>query len=100
MMYLKFGFGRATDIACLHVRRNRLSRGDALDIVRMQDGKFPWSYLDKPLSEILKPLGMTVNQFTEICDLFTNEAIFKKNADGGLLKKNCGSLEKINYDNL
>ena len=24
--FLKFGFGRATDIACLHIRRGRLSR--------------------------------------------------------------------------
>ena len=27
--FLKFGFGRATDIACLHVRRGRITREDA-----------------------------------------------------------------------
>ncbi len=26
--FLKYGFGRATDIACMHVRRGRLSRAD------------------------------------------------------------------------
>ena len=50
--FLKFGFGRATDIACLHLRRGRLSRIDALDLVRMHDGKFPSSYLGKSLADI------------------------------------------------
>jgi N-acetyl sugar amidotransferase len=32
--FLKFGFSRATDIACLHVRRDRITRQDAMEIVR------------------------------------------------------------------
>ncbi|GAB4284141.1 MAG: pseudaminic acid biosynthesis protein PseA [Oscillatoriaceae cyanobacterium] len=40
--FLKYGFGRATDLACLHIRRGRLSRQDAIKLVRMHDGKFPW----------------------------------------------------------
>ncbi|MGH8240705.1 MAG: N-acetyl sugar amidotransferase, partial [Steroidobacteraceae bacterium] len=57
--FLKFGFARATDIACLHVRRGRISRQDALEIVRKRDGSFPWSYLGKPLAQILAPLDLT-----------------------------------------
>src|SRR6185369_10046783 len=45
--YLKFGFGRATDLACLHLRRGRLTRADALTLVKKHDGKFPWTYLGK-----------------------------------------------------
>jgi len=97
--FLKFGFSRATDIACLHLRRGRLSRSDALNIVRRLDGKFPWEYLGKPLDQILKPLGISVDEFAAICDKFTNRAIFKTRASGELLKDRHGNLTKTNYDN-
>ena len=37
--FLKFGFGRATDLACMAVRRGRLSREDAQKIVRRHGGR-------------------------------------------------------------
>ena len=97
--FLKFGFGRSTDIACLHVRRGRMTREDALDVVRQHDGKFPWTYLDKPIAEILEPLDIGVAEFEKICDQFTNKSIFVKNADGTLAKDRHGNLTKVNYDN-
>jgi N-acetyl sugar amidotransferase len=97
--FLKFGFARATDIACLHVRRGRVSRQDALEIVRKQDGRFPWTYLGKPLADILAPLELSVEEFVKICDQFTNKKIFKRDASGALLKDQRGNLEKLNYDN-
>jgi N-acetyl sugar amidotransferase len=98
--FLKFGFGRATDIACLHIRRDRLTRQDGLDAVRKLDGRFPWTYLGKPLDKILEPLEMSVDEFIAICDRFTNKKLFKRNADGSLVKDRDGNLTKINYDNL
>jgi len=97
--FLKFGFSRATDIACLHVRRDRITRQDALDIVKIRDGKFPWTYLGKPLHDILDPLDMTVEEFIKVCDHFTNPAVFKYDTSGKLIKDKHGNLEKINYDN-
>jgi N-acetyl sugar amidotransferase len=97
--FLKFGFSRATDIACLHVRRNRISRQDALEIVRRNDGKFPWSYLGKSLEDILAPLEMGVDEFVKVCDQFTNKRIFKRDAAGALLKDRHGNLDKLNHDN-
>lgn len=97
--FLKFGFARATDIACLHIRRGRITRQDAVEIVRVRDGKFPWSYLDKPLENILEPLDLTVDNFVKICDRFTNKKIFKRDAGGALAKDKYGNLEKLNYDN-
>lgn len=97
--FLKFGFGRATDLACLHVRRDRLTREDAQDIVRRLDGQFPWEYLGKPLEDILDPLGLSVDDFIHICDKFTNKKIFLRDADGHLVKDRHGNLTKINYDN-
>jgi N-acetyl sugar amidotransferase len=97
--FLKFGFSRATDIACLHVRRGRISRRDALEIVRKRDGRFPWTYLGKRLKDILEPLDMTVDEFIRICDQFTNKKIFKRDGAGALLKDRHGNLEKVNFDN-
>ena len=97
--FLKFGFGRATDLACLHIRRGRLTRQDGLDIVKQLDGKFPWEYLGKSLEDILSPLDMTVSEFTTVCDRFTNKKIFKRDVSGDLVKDNYGNLTKINYDN-
>lgn len=98
--YLKFGFCRATDISSLHVRRGRISRQDAIEVIKARDGKFPWTYLGKPLAEILEPLGMSVDEFIGICDQYTNKSIFEKNPDGTLKKDRFGNLTKINYDNL
>ena len=68
-------------------------------IVMENDGKFPWTYLGKDLSEILKPLDMSVDEFISICDNFTNKSLFKKDSSGNLMKDKQGNLEKINYDN-
>lgn len=97
--FLKFGFSRATDIACLHVRRERITRQDALEIIKARDGKFPWTYLGKPLEDILDPLDMSVDEFIKVCDRFTNKKIFKRDSAGNLIKDKHGNLEKLNYDN-
>ena len=98
--FLKFGFGRATDHACLHIRRGRLSRDIGLEIVKRMDGKFPWEYLEKPLAETLRPLDLTVEEFIKVCDQYTNKKIFKRDVSGALLKDREGNLTKINYDNM
>jgi len=97
--FLKFGFGRATDLACMHIRRGRLTRQDGLQAVKKLDGLFPWEYLGKSLDEILRPLDITVDQFIQLCDKFTNKKIFKRDAKGSLIKNRDGNLTKINYDN-
>lgn len=97
--FLKFGFGRATDLACLHIRRGRLTRQDGLDAVRRLDGLFPAEYLGKSLDDILRPLDLTVDEFVRICDRFTNRKIFRRDADGALVKDRDGNLTKLNYDN-
>ncbi|MFO0851998.1 MAG: N-acetyl sugar amidotransferase [Gemmataceae bacterium] len=98
--FLKFGFGRATDLACMAVRRGRLSRADAVKIVRMHDGKYPASYLGVPLAEILGAIGMTVAEFDQVCDRFTNKKLFVRDAHGQLVRDAAGNLTKVNYDNV
>ena len=98
--FLKFGFGRATDLACLHIRRGRLNRRDGLDAVKRLDGLFPWEYLGKSLEDIIKPLDISLDEFIILCDKFTNKKIFKRDGNGALVKDHRGNLSKINYDNL
>ena len=92
--YIKFGFGRATDIACSHIRRGRITRDEAVKIANMHDGRFPATYLGKPLKDILDPIDISVEQFEKICDRFTNKKIFKVDAMKKLKKKKDGSLIK------
>ena len=97
--FLKFGFGRASDLVSMHIRRGRLTRSDGMEIVKRHDGKFPWTYLDKPIEEILKPLDISVDEFIKICDQFTNKKLFLTDKNGNLIKDKKGNLTKINYDN-
>jgi N-acetyl sugar amidotransferase len=98
--YIKYGFGRATDIASMHVRRGRLQRADALKLVQMHDGKFPWTYLDKPLDEILANIDMTFDEFLAVCDRFTNKRLFLTDRRGELVRDEGMELTKINDDNV
>ncbi len=97
--YLKYGFGRATDIANNHIRRGRMSRADGLNLVRRHDGKFPWSYLGKPLADILGEFDMTVDEFVRICDRWTNKKLFQTDHDGKLVKDKHLNLTKLFHDN-
>lgn len=92
--FLKFGFGRATDITSTHIRRGRMSRSEAVVVVNERDGKFPWSYLGKPLDQILEPLEISVEEFVEVCDKFTNREIFLTDATGKLIKDRRGNLQR------
>ncbi len=93
--YLKFGFGRATDIANNHIRRGRLSRADALDLVRRHDGKFPWTCLGRPIAEILGEIGMCIDEFLQVCDRFTNKRLFKTDNRGKPIRDRGGNLQPL-----
>jgi N-acetyl sugar amidotransferase len=97
--FLKYGFGRATDLACMHIRRGRLSREDGIKIAKMLDGNFPWEYLGCPIEKILKEIDMTLDKFIKICDRFTNKKLFVCDARGNLVKDKEENLTKVNYDN-
>lgn len=97
--YLKFGFGRATDIACLHIRRGRLARDEAIEMVRRLDGRYPGEYLGASLEQILDRIDMSVAEFDEVCDRFTNKRLFVTDAAGELVRDRGKNLVKVNYDN-
>jgi N-acetyl sugar amidotransferase len=98
--FLKFAFGRASDLACSHLRRGRLTRQDAIELVKRHDGKFPSVYLGEPLEHVLREIEMTMEEFVRVCDRFTNKRLFVCDARGNLTKDRDGSLTKLNYDNV
>ena len=45
MMYMKFGFGRATQDAGIEIRRGAMSRGQGINLVNLYDNYYPDDYL-------------------------------------------------------
>ncbi len=84
--FLKFGFGRSSDIASMHIRRNMISREEAVAKIKINDGKYPSEYLGKKLEDILENIKMTVEEFDLICNQFTNKLIFETDKNGEIIK--------------
>lgn len=74
MMYLKFGFGRCLQDACIDIRFGRLSRNEAVDMVRKYDGEYPKEYI----STYLDYYGMTREEFDAVLDRHANKELFEK----------------------
>jgi hypothetical protein len=73
-MYLKFGFGRANQDACIEVRRGAMDRSQALNLVRMYDGLYPSELIDLYLDYY----QMTSDEFEDVLDQFANKNLFEK----------------------
>lgn len=95
--YLKFGFGRATDVACNLIRRNLLTRDDAIRLVKANDGLYPSVYMDKSLTEILGEYSITLDEFSSLCDDYTNYDLFEQDSAGSLVRRPDGS-PRLNAD--
>jgi len=91
LKYLKFGFSRATDVACNLIRRNLLSRKDAIYLVEEHDGRYPSSYMDKSLVEILADYSISESEFYDVCDDYTNYELFQKDESENLVRRADGS---------
>jgi len=74
MMYLKFGFGRANQDACIEVRRGAMDRDQAVNLVRLYDGHFPEEFLD----EYLNYYEMDRGEFDAVLDRWVNRELFDK----------------------
>jgi N-acetyl sugar amidotransferase len=88
MKYVKFGFGRTTDHACLDIRNNRLNREDALRLVKKYDGKL----FKNKVKEFCDFYGISENEFFEVVDSFTNPTIFKMDDEGKPVRDEDGQL--------
>ncbi len=74
LMYLKFGFGRATQDAGIEIRRGSMTRDQALNLVRMYDNAYPAELIDTYLTYY----KMTKEEFDSVLDKYANKDLFEK----------------------
>ena len=97
--FLKYGFGRTSDLVSVFIRRGIISRAQGLELIKRYDGNYPWTCLGKPLEQILSRIDVTIEEFDEICERFTNKSLFQQDEKGNLVRDSLNNLVKINYDN-
>ncbi|EAL5903491.1 N-acetyl sugar amidotransferase [Campylobacter lari] len=90
LKYCKYGFGRATDNACLDIRLGYISREEGVRLVNKYDGKPP----KKAIKKYLEFSGFSEKEFEKIVDSYTNKKIFKRDENGKFLRDSDGSLIK------
>jgi len=88
LKFVKYGFGRATDHANIDIRNNRLTRNDALQLVRKYDGKYPHF----GVQSFIEYSGLSKQEIDQIIDSFTNPILFKQDEDGSFFKDDSGNL--------
>ena len=74
LMYLKFGFGRANQDACIEVRRGAMDRQQAVNLVRLYDGHYPEEFI----ALYLNYYEMTQDEFDAVLDRYVNRDLFEK----------------------
>ncbi|GHV80890.1 flagellin modification protein, PseA [Spirochaetia bacterium] len=74
MMYLKFGFGRATQDAGIEIRRGAMVRDQAINLVNVYDNQYPEPFIETYLDYY----KMTQEEFDAVLDKWVNRKIFQK----------------------
>jgi len=74
LMYLKFGFGRATQDVGIEIRRGSMTREQAINLVTMYDNAYPHDLIDT----YLEYYNMTKQEFDFVLDGYVNKELFEK----------------------
>ena len=82
MMFIKYGFGRATSDAAHEVRDGHITREEAISLVRRYDGEFP----SKTFKVFLDYIDLTEDEFYSVVDKFRMPHIWKKEGEEWLLR--------------
>jgi N-acetyl sugar amidotransferase len=93
LKFVKYGYSRATDNACIDIRFGRMTRDEGLRLAKEWEGKIPHRYLPDYLSFI----DCTMEEFMETINRFTNPYIFKRDEDGNFIRDENGDLIKLDY---
>lgn len=83
IMYLKFGFGRANQDACIEIRRGAMDRTQALNLVRLYDGIYPSEHIE----EYLDYFEMSKKEFDRTLARWTNKDLFELDGSGNIKPK-------------
>lgn len=73
LMYLKFGFGRATQDAGIEIRRGAMTRDQALNLVKLYDNNYPEEFEEL----YLEYYEMTQKEFDEVLEKWVNKDLFE-----------------------
>lgn len=76
--YLKFGFGRTSDIVNLEIRSGRMTRKQGIALIERFDGKYDPALVEKFCGYI----DVSVEEFWELVDIYTNKDLFEKVEQG------------------
>jgi N-acetyl sugar amidotransferase len=72
LMYLKFGFGRATQDAGIEIRRGAMTREQAVNLVKIYDNQAPIA----GFSRYADYYRLSLDQFLAVIDKFANKELF------------------------
>jgi len=78
LMYIKFGFGRATQDAGIEIRRGAMTREQAKNLVNIYDGLFPEQHLD----HYINYFQISESDFFKNIDKWANKVLFSKTNKG------------------
>ncbi len=81
--YRKFGFGKTTEIVSEEIRLGRMTRSQAIELVKKYDGQCA----DKFIHEFCAYLEISLEQFWQTVDSFTNKELFEKDKNGSWVLK-------------
>ena len=82
-MYLKFGFGRCSQDACIDIRLGSITREEGIKLVEKYDEAYPEMYEE----QYLKYYNMTKNEWDDNIDKWANKELLFKDKDGMWKKK-------------
>ena len=77
LMYLKFGFGRATQDAGIEIRRGAMTRDQGINLVKIFDNQPPIQGYKK----YAEYYGVSLSEFQNTLDKFANKELFVKRDD-------------------
>lgn len=78
LKWYKFGFTRLFDNLSLEIRNGRMSREQAIEVIRRTGDQTPHDDIEK----FCQFVGIDVTRFYEICERFRDRRIWQRTADG------------------
>ena len=76
-MYLKFGFGRATQDAGIDIRRGAMTRDQAIQLASLYDNELPEEYIQGYLDYY----QMSRDEFDNVLKKWVNKDLFKEDGN-------------------
>lgn len=77
LKFIKFGFGQCMDAVCYDLREKRISREEAIELVKKYDGKCSKKYIQK----LCDFIGITIDEFFYVTENFRGTMWNKNNGE-------------------